>query len=690
MARRGRITTKARARATTGRSRVARAATPATGGATRAADDSTTSSARRPDTVIVSALTGNSWVAARVAESRAGARRRSDVAIPVQRFGSKEHQNLGNTPTGGAEYDVRGGGDLPGADPGPLPDYNNSFRLTHGDIVALSGDYFDPRDHLRQSGRQVANPDSLFRLAALPSPRPGQATGTRDEIVYCLHEINANDPRFQPGGKWHGITFSEAVGAAATERYLRLAANNIEHFVSPTGTGSDAEGAMGSSAHASYRQLHTDALRRGFEAGQNGQPIDMAMAREAAAHHFLTDAFAAGHLRTPRVSIREHWSAIYPSFWNNLKKKIAHDMARYINANQTNVATLWGNVMDIYNGILPKIEEKTQAVPPFSFDNLVALIAHDLDNEVGVMVTNDFGTSWRTYGDSHLSEEQGPLLESPTEQPAHAAVAAGVADVQAAFDMGRVAPGFLDDGSIFAGVKGRTGASPTNPEKFEPEKYLPRIDESQETSQQSWALASVDELWDAPVRSDLPDRTYGVELTESLKNGELHHQLSGMALDMEPESVGPWGLGGTLDIQAAYLNGFLGPLVAQPLVGLRAVIDFDPSVGQAGHNTDDAAREDIEAMGADDLAGLTLNQRADRIKALVEGTLNYVSESDGELVISLFETAKSGDRSQLYRLVEGHAWTGDWKRGVFVSDDEIWNALTRAQLRRLRDIINGT
>jgi hypothetical protein len=644
----------------------------------------------------------------------------------VQRFGSLEHKGLGDTPTGGAEYEI-GGSPSPGAS-----SYNASFKLTHGDIVALSGDYFDPRDDIRLLGAKLPNPDSLFRLAARPSAAPGTAVGTRDEIVWTIYHLNKADPRFAAGGKWNFLVSvfeseaSAAVRAKVDERYLKLASRNIEHFVNPTGTGPNADGPIGSSAHASYRQLHKQALLLAWEAGSAGTPIDMAKAREAAAQHFLTDAFAAGHLRTPRVAIREHWSRIYPLFWTNLKRKIAHDMAVYINENQTNVATLWSNVMELYSKILAKVEEKVASKPPLGFDNIVALATHDLDNETGLLVTNDFGSRWRTYGDSHLREELVPRIESPTEEPAHDAVAAGVADIEAAYEMGARAMSYLGDSDIFGAVKARPGASMMiAPDKFEPEKYLPQVDVSAETSTQAWKFNTVDELWDSPIRSDLPDATYGQYLSKSLKDGELHDQLSAVANDMQKEDVLPalkeaserydrmiermegstlgtselyeakantdmWrAIIGVLDVKAAYENGFLKPLTEQPLVGLRAIIDFNPSLGQASWNTDDAARADVEAMSADEKSGLTLNQRADRIKALVEGTLNYVDEDDGELVIELFKTAKPSDRAQLYRLVEGHAWEGDWRQGFWVDDDEIWNGLSKSQLDRLRTIING-
>ena len=57
--------------------------------------------------------------------------------------------------------------------------------------------------------------------------------------------------------------------------------------------------------------------------------------------------------------------------------------------------------------------------------------------------------------------------------------------------------------------------------------------------------------------------------------------------------------------------------------------------------------------------------------------------------MEIFSTAPAAERPKIYRLVEGHEWNGDWRHGVMVSDDEIWNALHRTDLARLRTLINA-
>ncbi|MDQ4089650.1 MAG: hypothetical protein M3163_05010, partial [Actinomycetota bacterium] len=46
-----------------------------------------------------------------------------------------------------------------------------------------------------------------------------------------------------------------------------------------------------------------------------------------AAQHYLTDAFAAGHLRTPVAAVRRYWKHRYPHFWDQLQRRVAADTA---------------------------------------------------------------------------------------------------------------------------------------------------------------------------------------------------------------------------------------------------------------------------------------------------------------------------------------------------------------------------
>lgn len=85
--------------------------------------------------------------------------------------------------------------------------------------------------------------------------------------------------------------------------------------------------ALFGSATRAYHALHERALDQAWLLGREGGAVSRDMAREAAALHYLTDAFAAGHLRTPAAAMREFWQLRYPAFWEGLQRKVASDTA---------------------------------------------------------------------------------------------------------------------------------------------------------------------------------------------------------------------------------------------------------------------------------------------------------------------------------------------------------------------------
>ncbi|MCB9765266.1 MAG: DUF4157 domain-containing protein [Alphaproteobacteria bacterium] len=609
---------------------------------------------------------------------------------PIQLFGSAEHKSLGDN--------VEGGGYTMGDQQGPpeAAEYNSRFVLTHGDIIMLSGDFFSPRDtRVNAEGQEEPDPDSLFRISAVPSGSPGQQVGSRDEVVYAIKKATPDDPRFDQvcsedpeRGKWGLVQFSSAVIAAVDARYLNRAASNDEHFVAPNGTDAGPLAGDGASAGGSYRALHEFALATAFDLGAGGSDAGMGLAREAAAQHFLTDHFAAGHLRTPRGSIRTHWQGIYPLFWNNIRAKIALDVATWINDND-NIGYL-ATVDQIFTDTHATVLAETEDIPPMGFDDLVSLISHDYDNENGLWVTNDLNIQWKLFGDGNL-DSTDPA--NRTREMAELAVRLGDDDVRVAHSLGQqMGEGGLSQDELHAQVRARS-ASPANPggERYAPEQVLPRPDPAREedNGRQNWEQDSVEDLWTTPVTSST-EETFGDAISAAMQGGELNHELSDMASKF-PESQTVKSIF-EVHPRRGFNEGFLNPLVANPRQGLLDIIHFSPSRGQATQNEDDAvmrelAGEDGEGgMSDEEMQGLTLQQRAERVRQLIGG---WTGEDEGEQVIRLFSTASAGQRPVLYEMVEGHRWEGSFRHGVFTTDDDIWDALYTSQLNRLKDIING-
>jgi hypothetical protein len=159
---------------------------------------------------------------------------------------------------------------------------------------------------------------------------------TLDEIVCALKVPTVDeavvDRRFEVGGQFAHFRFSPDANRTDVERrvrdrFLALAASNDDHFVGP-GASDVATGSGFPSALAAYHHLHEFAIDEASRLGRRGGDVSMAMAREAAAQHYLTDALAAGHLRTPVADIRRYWKARYRHFWEHLQHNVAADTAR--------------------------------------------------------------------------------------------------------------------------------------------------------------------------------------------------------------------------------------------------------------------------------------------------------------------------------------------------------------------------
>ena len=612
-----------------------------------------------------------------------GAGQAKPEGAPIQMFGTPEHKKAGDEGSAGLTTDY-----TYGAAKKDGKDVHAPIVFTHGDFTTLGGDFFDPRDN-DDNGKPI--PDSLFRCAGTPSSDPGKKPRTQDECLYALKTHNTGDKRFLEGGPWADIKFGPEVIAAVDSRYLKLAAKNDEHFQHPTGEkGSGPGSGNRKSGGGSYRALHEDAILRAHKAKADGGAVTDAMAHEAAAQHFLTDGFAAGHSRTPRGSIRAHWQGKYPLFFDNLKKTIAHETAIWLNANITNAATVLGGVQDITSSILEKVEEATKDLPPFGFDDVVSLVVHDMDNERGLWVKNDLGEEWQTFGDGNFGK-------GDTAKHTKQAVALGCTDINNAHAIDASMP----DDQVLAEVKARSPSpAVASAQKYAPEQVVPVADPAKavDNGVQNWEADSFEALWKKPVRSDNPAETFETVIKESMASGELHEKLHGMS-EKFPEKQeaykGPVWLG-TMKPRQGYLEGFFNPVASAPFEGLRRIIHYNPSRGQSSNNTDDAVMEDFDRMDAKDaergktghagMKGLTLEQRIQRVDELLGGS---TGDDEGERITQVFETTHdAAEARKIYRAVEGHDWKGDFVEGWTVDDDRLWNGLTSGQHVRVKAALN--
>ncbi|MFN2568902.1 MAG: hypothetical protein ABR564_04800 [Candidatus Dormibacteria bacterium] len=483
----------------------------------------------------------------------------------LDRCGMKahEHRAVGDAATGAALVNL--GGDTP----------DERFLLTHGDVVALSGDFFMPdsaeADRWRRArGGGVLGTADLFELAKVPGGQ-GQRVDSRDEIISALRVMTLDeefeDPRVSPGGHLHtpGLGSPKdrsAVETVVRERFLALAAANGDHFVSPWGseTPTDPDRHRASrfgSAPQAYRTLHERALDLACRLGATGGDITKALAREAAAQHYLTDSFASGHLRTPVAAIRRFWHQRYPGFWESLQ----HEMA---GGSVSGLEQILPAVRAVPSGLLRKralaaVRASTRRYPPISLGDLLARVYHDWDNWQGLVL--DGGET--LYGDGRL--DRGPGLDL-----AVAAVKLGNEDVDVAYHFG-VSSRALSGEALFEAVRSAT-AAPAG--RFRAEANIPVI--AADNPAQNWKANDLQSLWIRPIVGDR-GATVGEALSEVVSpGGEVLRRLDclghGLVQIAGISSLPLWR--GLLSGKAceAFHRGVIERLGREPRASLMAIV----------------------------------------------------------------------------------------------------------------------
>ncbi|MDQ4020150.1 MAG: hypothetical protein M3257_00585 [Actinomycetota bacterium] len=293
------------------------------------------------------------------------------------------------------------------------------------------------------------------------------------------------------------------------------------------------------------------------------------MAREAAAQHYLTDAFAAGHLRTPVTAIRRFWHHQYPWFWQSLQRKIATDTASALRELARPARIIPGGFL--YGRALAAVKARTSGYPPLTFGDLVARVFHDWDDSHGLIL--DGGGI--LFGDGHLEEGVGKEL-------AVAAARAGIDDVDVAYQLG-VSGTRLCGEALYRAVRSATGAPD---DTFVTETRIPIP--SADNPPQNWWATDVETLWSSPIVG-ATGPTLGVAVEETLRQGAVSRWLDcpGSAVFEAPGRPGVPALRRWAARKAseAYHHGFIQGLAENPRATVLAIIDNSAGVHRVPRRT---------------------------------------------------------------------------------------------------------
>lgn len=240
-------------------------------------------------------------------------------------------------------------------------------ELHYGEIVALSGDFYE-------------SPDALFDEIPSPLPWLWEANDLSD-----VREIFAEEL------KWIEARRQGQVGASYPEEnirfawnaksYVELALRNTDHF--------------GWHNLCAYCRYHAEALRLAASVeGREGEIFRRALYTNAFADHFLTDGFAAGHIRVPRAEMRA-WAE-----GRGLSEEVAGALSKLLHDQDGHV--------DLQS--LHGVVDENQRRP-----------------DDGLLVQDSTGASWSTRCDGQLFLET-TATQSPAIEHAVSAVSASVVE----------------------------------------------------------------------------------------------------------------------------------------------------------------------------------------------------------------------------------------------------------------------
>jgi hypothetical protein len=504
----------------------------------------------------------------------------------VQRWGASEHEMLGAKGSSNRTVELASG-----------------YDLSFGEVVALAGDHFE----------------NIAQMRAFAANTKGGA-GSRAEIEYALEwKLNKR------GRHW-----DEQAKVAQEARYYTLAGGNVAHFLNPSradlsktpaARAGDVKQYVSAKyttppkgASEAYRMNHVWAIKEAVEAAQRRGSLDQPLAVEAFGAHFLTDAFASGHIRTPRAEAKAYWDEKVPMFVYNLTGFIAEAVAKNLGTWQKKVIPT--DVTMRHD--LPKVGTQAQVgellrTKRFTFGDVVGLALHDWDNAKGIAATIK-GQPVELLGDDRLTDRSNDAMS-----PAIHAVHDGVMDLEQAFALGHQGRGVDDvlDSLLVDGM-------------FAPELWLPVPKSDADQKADSRTIK-----WDYPdVFSLLADARFeeAVKLFLKEKEGELKAVAAG--LDPEPRE--------------AFEKGVLTRLAAAPVETLTAVVQWVPSLTQNQAWEAENAAEYYHAAERvkGGIASLTLHQRVRLMTKLMHhryggrlemlGLLTSTTDADARGLIGAF------------------------------------------------------
>jgi hypothetical protein len=262
------------------------------------------------------------------------------------------------------------------------------LSLSYGDFVAMGGDHFKEFTEISEEAAATGGPERLKKL--------------RDLI----------DSEKKASGKYKAPEYESetTINEEYAERYKELALENIPHFL------------LGGTAMKTWQAKHGRAAEYAWSAGlfADSKSLELALAMNGFADHFLTDSFSAGHIRVPRKETiafyQKFADEVFEHLINYLSTRLGRRIYELLERDYRRVRT-FGNDEDrrrAINTVREQIDEQIAAAGGLEkirndfglyLAGLFAKILHDLENEAGLRVQSKrHPEGWMAYGDKKMED----------------------------------------------------------------------------------------------------------------------------------------------------------------------------------------------------------------------------------------------------------------------------------------------
>ena len=315
---------------------------------------------------------------------------------------------------------------------------------------AYSRPFFDTGEHVRAGGKlypgkfKVGQPPgvqfSYGQIIGMAADLFGTVEQMMSASVDELSKIKALVERstsfYEKKGKTN-VTNKEW-NDATSGQYLKLAEDNFEHFAPDvlfTGeafaAGANKRGNNKDAWERHHRRAVEEAQKTVQEAKAAGKPVpflEWPLIINAFGDHFLTDAFASGHLINKEVMIESFKSMFFQSgaltadgqqfFTDVATEAFQGDVAKKFSALEV-ADPIVGNLRpDIDSAFMfAQVLIRAATQEPDRIANVAVKALHDVLNEDGIQVNNDAGDGpWTLKGDEHLDPKTLKVMMKAVQQ----------------------------------------------------------------------------------------------------------------------------------------------------------------------------------------------------------------------------------------------------------------------------------